>query len=520
MRKIEMKSSKEAKGTLGPEIILVIEDDEGLNRLIQKNLKREEFHTEGPLTGKDAIARILKDPNVILLLDYKLPDMTGKQVIEKLAKKGIEVPFILMTGYGDEKIAVEMMKLGAREYLVKDAGFVDVLPLIVKKVFKELDKEKKLVMAQEALRVSVERYRELSDSITDIFFAMNKYLKYTYWNKASEKLTGFSANDAIGKSILEVFPDNEETKSAINVYQKVLKTQQSHTFINEYHFGDEKYFFEINAYPSGDGLSVLVKDITERRKNEEEREEFIKKLEALNKELIRASKLKDDILANTSHELRTPLNSIIGLLKLIMDGLYDNEMEKEEFIKIAYDNSQHLLAIINDLLDLARIESGKISLEPGKMDVSELFKDIKQLFQKEVEGKGLEFIVNHPSEKHGRIVCDRLRLKQVISNLVNNSIKFTSSGYIELSAVLEKKKKQMLFIVKDTGIGIVQKDQEELFKPFVQQDRGSKRKYGGTGLGLAISKDLVDLMGGTIKLESKGKGKGTKVSFTIPIKAK
>jgi len=123
--------------------------------------------------------------------------------------------------------------------------------------------------AEEKLRESEQSYRELANSITDVFFAMDRDLRYTYWNKASEELTGIKAKDAIRKSILEIFPDNEETKTAVKVYQEVLKTKQPKTFVNEYRIGGKRYFFEITAYSSKDGLSVFVKDVTERKKMEE-----------------------------------------------------------------------------------------------------------------------------------------------------------------------------------------------------------------------------------------------------------
>jgi DNA-binding NtrC family response regulator len=135
-----------------PITVLVVEDDEALNRLIQKTLQRADFRTEGALNGVDAIAKAVKHPNTILLLDYILSDMTGWEVIATLAERRCSVPFIVMTGHGAEKVAVEMMKLGARDYLVKDPGFVNILPQLVRKVCDELDKEKSLVRTKEALQ--------------------------------------------------------------------------------------------------------------------------------------------------------------------------------------------------------------------------------------------------------------------------------------------------------------------------------------------------------------------------------
>jgi DNA-binding NtrC family response regulator len=146
-----MPNFKESEARI-PITVLVVEDDEALNRLIQKTLQRADFRTEGALNGVDAITKVVKHPNTILLLDYLLSDMTGWEVIATLAERRRSVPFIVMTGHGAERVAVEMMKLGAKDYLVKDPGFVNILPEVVKKVCDELDKEKRLVKAKEALR--------------------------------------------------------------------------------------------------------------------------------------------------------------------------------------------------------------------------------------------------------------------------------------------------------------------------------------------------------------------------------
>jgi len=148
--------------------------------------------------------------------------------------------------------------------------------------------------AEEKLRESEQSYRELANSITDVFFAMDRDLRYTYWNKASEELTGIKAKDAIGKSILEIFPDNEETRTAVKVYQEVLKTKQPKTFVNEYRIGGKRYFFEITAYSSKDGLSVFVKDVTERKKMEEALIQERNLLQALIDNIPDAIYFKDD----------------------------------------------------------------------------------------------------------------------------------------------------------------------------------------------------------------------------------
>ena len=236
-------------------------------------------------------------------------------------------------------------------------------------------------------------------------------------------------------------------------------------------------------------------------------------MERLNKHLIEVNQLKDEFLANTSHELRTPLNSIIGFLTLITEGYYDNEKELKLFTRNALDSAYHLLSVINDLLDLSKIESGKMQLQIEKVYVDELLGEVCSLFSLQANQKGIGIEV----ETRGSPLfasADLRKLKQVLINLMGNSIKFTPAGSVKIMA--ESQDGALHFSIRDTGIGIPKEKQNRLFQKFLQLDGSTTRRFGGTGLGLVISKHLVEMMGGQIRLESKGAGMGTTVSFTVP----
>jgi len=172
-----------------PYTILVVEDDAGSLRLIQRNLRRAGFHTEGVSNGTEAIAWVVDNPTTtLMLLDYRLPDMTGKQLLETLAEQQCSVPFIIMTGYGDERTAVEMMKLGARDYLVKDIGFLDLLPTVVEQVVEQLATEKRLADAEEALRQSEKNFRNIFKFVPESLLAINNHVEILNSNKAFEEL--------------------------------------------------------------------------------------------------------------------------------------------------------------------------------------------------------------------------------------------------------------------------------------------------------------------------------------------
>jgi signal transduction histidine kinase len=229
-----------------------------------------------------------------------------------------------------------------------------------------------------------------------------------------------------------------------------------------------------------------------------------------------ATRLKSDFLSSTSHELRTPLAATLNYLKLLKEGFYDNEEELKEYISVAYQSAENLVAIINDVLDIAKIEAGRMSLNLESIYLPALLEEQQNLFRLESRQKGIPLVIECELE---RVYADTMKLKQILTNLISNAFKFTPSGEIRLQVVQETAAdiSWVKIAVTDTGIGIAPDQQNLLFEPFVQADGSVKRRYGGTGLGLTICKRLVKLMGGQISLNSPGKGKGTTVTFTLPI---
>lgn len=241
-----------------------------------------------------------------------------------------------------------------------------------------------------------------------------------------------------------------------------------------------------------------------------------RQMELANLELARANRLKDEFLANTSHELRTPLNSVLGFLRLVLDKLCDNPAEEREFIQHAYDSAKNLLNLINELLDTAKIEAGKVELDLVEVNTSQVFERVKQLSQVQAAQKGLRLIFRLPRTEV-LVRADAGKLDQVLLNLVANAIKFTHQGEILVTARALRAKGHVRFEIRDTGIGIPLELQQDVFQKFVQGNGSSTRQYSGSGLGLAICKNLVEFMGGQIWLSSPGPEQGTTVSFTLPL---
>ncbi|HEY9650366.1 MAG TPA: ATP-binding protein, partial [Coleofasciculaceae cyanobacterium] len=261
---------------------------------------------------------------------------------------------------------------------------------------------------------------------------------------------------------------------------------------------------------------------------------WAEELETAWQEAQTANQLKNEFLANTSHELRTPLNGIIGCLRLVRDGFCDDRDEELDFLQRADDAAIHLLGIINDVLDIARIEAGKLTVEIEPVDLRKLLDEVINLQAVPIQQKGLEF---NTTDLHLVIPVevDPAKLKQVLLNVVGNAVKFTDTGSITITTRIEEAKEipshsddgtapqkpvtsQVVIItVKDTGIGIDPTQQHKLFRPFVMVDGSTTRKCGGTGLGLAISRNLMEMMAGTITLFSDGEEKGTVVEITLPL---
>jgi len=247
----------------------------------------------------------------------------------------------------------------------------------------------------------------------------------------------------------------------------------------------------------------------------ERNNEIQKKIE----ELALSTKYKSEFLANMSHELRTPLNSILLLSRLMAENPEENLNEDQvESAKVIQSSGSSLLTLIDEILDLAKIESGKMTLEYHDVEISEVVKDLKSLFNPVFLDKKLQFNINIDKEVENVIETDRLRVDQVLRNLLSNSLKFTKQGSIDLNIKKDPKNKDfIIFSVKDTGIGIPEDKQKIIFEAFQQADGSTRRKFGGTGLGLSISREIARLLGGELSLTSKI-NEGSEFSLNIPIK--
>lgn len=258
-----------------------------------------------------------------------------------------------------------------------------------------------------------------------------------------------------------------------------------------------------------------------------ERREIFRQLNPGSQKLQGAEQIKKEFLANISHELRTPLNTTIGFLKLILDGMADNQEEQKQFLEEAHQSSLYLLNIINDMLDIAKIEAGKMEMELGAIKLNQLFSDVENFMRPHAEVRNLSFLMQMPDTYDEIIVRgDYQRLKQVMINLVGNAIKFTHQGGIVVKSYVVSKKVisqdqqfpgMVTVEIADTGIGVSPDKLDKLFQLFSRVDDYPIEKSRGTGSGLAMSQSLIESMAGTLNFYSLGEGLGSTVTFTVPL---
>lgn len=285
-----------------------------------------------------------------------------------------------------------------------------------------------------------------------------------------------------------------------------------------------------NARHWSEGEQELTQELAEQLGTAIAHATLYHELEQANQAATEASRLKSDFLASTTHELRTPLNGIIGFLKLILDDMADDREEELEFVEEAHKSAIHLLSLIDDILDIAKIESGKVEVTLEPVSLTELLANLDNFARPQTQTKNLSWDIISPDTYDDIILyANYQRTFQILLNLVSNALKFTHEGGISLSVELVLKETtrggrtfpgMVKLKVEDTGIGVALDMQEKLFKSFSQVTGGHTRKYGGTGLGLAISKKLVEAIGGKISFYSMGEGLGSTVTFSVPLNQK
>lgn len=344
----------------------------------------------------------------------------------------------------------------------------------------------------------------------------NRGPEIVYVNKSFTDLTGYTSEDAIGMTPSILQGPKTDKKTMVRISRAIeSKTSVTVELLNYSKEGQE-YWVEMNLNPiysesTGECLFFLAtqRDITERKTAERQLIRAIQHAEA-------ATKAKSDFLANMSHELRTPMNGILGLAEIVQS--MDLNEDVRECIDAIHSSGQSLLSILNDILDLSKIEAEELAIEKYPFKTQDILRNIRDLTALSASRKNLSYDINVNMNVPEWLMGDGKRLQQIIFNLIGNAIKFTETGGVSLMIdyKMNSDKPLLLVHVQDTGIGIPDEFQKRLFNKFSQADTSISRKFGGTGLGLAITKYLVEMMNGTIGFTSK-QNHGTTFYVSIPI---
>jgi two-component system, sensor histidine kinase and response regulator len=370
-------------------------------------------------------------------------------------------------------------------------------------------------MIEDTLRESEERFRDLYDHAPVGYIEYDMEERITSVNQTYLEMLGYTAEEIIGQCVWKFNVEGETTREQVMAkLSGVLPPGKE--LERTYQRKDETTFpvliedrLILDTKNRIRGIRSTVQDITERKRAEEELQKAKEAAET-------ATRAKSDFLANMSHEIRTPMNAIVGLSHLALKT--DLTAKQRDYMDKIVSSSHSLLGLLNDILDLSKIEAGKLEIEKTNFHLDEVLNNIDTMVSQKAGEKGLEIHFRTPPDVPQKLVGDPLRLGQVLLNLAANAVKFTEAGEVVISTELvvrEGEQVRLRFSVKDTGIGMSKGEQARLFQPFTQADGSMTRKYGGTGLGLAISKQLVECMGGEIGVESNP-GVGSQFTFAVP----
>lgn len=500
--------------------VLVVDDEHEICNLLSRELTRLNYEVETAHSGEEALQKIAASSFHVVLSDLKMPGMGGVAFIRELKKVAPETEVIVVTAYGSMDSVMECFREGAFDYIIKPFSIVEVHHKTAKAVdryhgrtamkllnenltstYIELEKlkdslEEKVLERTEELARSEKSYRQIIDGSFDPIFTITPENRISGWNKGAELTFGYTAAETLGKPVDMLFLVHPER--VIQTMRERVIAEQG--YIRNYITrcltrGAIEIDVNITASLLDDGtLSCIMRDITREKKIEQ---------------------LKADFVSNVSHELRTPLTSVKGAVELILTGVEGALTDSQkELLGIVRNNAVRLIRLISELLDVSKIESGKMQMEIKPGDLIPLLKlaldEMKPLAAKKSITLRLDLPAHLPYADF-----DEHRIRQVLTNLIGNAVKFTpEQGVIALAAAMQGN--EVRLSVSDTGIGIARENHDMVFEKFRQVDSSSTRAAGGTGLGLSITKSIVEAHHGRIWIESEI-GQGSTFHFTVPL---
>ncbi|MFQ5543948.1 MAG: ATP-binding protein [Nitrospiria bacterium] len=448
----------------------------------------------------------------LMFIDYHLGEHTGLEVMRLFREQGLKCPIILLTGQGDEEIAVAAMKEGASDYLLKRKLSPEIVFKTMNHALELYQTEHRRKRTEKALKRSEEKYRTIINTTTEGFWMFDLKLKTIDLNASLCRMLGYQREEVLSKKPEELINERMQDSFLTEMGGIVSSDQQIFETSLLRKNGDTlAVLFNATTVRSRKGFPLqifaFVTDITKLK----EAEETLKKG---NEALRKIDHMKSEFVSNVSHELRTPLTSIKNAVSILVRGkagLFNQDQER--FLKMASRNINRLAELVNDILDLSKLESGKLEMHFSEVKLNTLIENMINIFQAQAEEKGITLKATpHPSVP--AVYADPKRMEQILCNLLSNALKFTPGGGA-VSLFLEETGGEVTIRVTDTGIGLSSEDQARVFDRFYQAGDSLEQTVKGTGLGLSIARELVEIQGGRISVESKI-SQGCRFSFTIP----
>lgn len=465
---------------------------------------------------KDFVRAIEQFRPDIILSGHEISRFTARQALDIKLKICPDVPFVVLIESSNEEIAVDCMKSGADDYVIKE--HIKRLPHAVKGALIRAKAKGEARNANQEVARRELLLRTAVNNLPSTFTVYDAGGKIEYINEYGLMLADLTHDQAVGKREEEIFPE-DITKHYLPALQNAFETKELQIIECIIPFNDLPRYVAYYFVPALDERNNLYKvigityDITERKIAEEKLLVAMKKAEEY-------GQIKSAFLSNISHEIRTPLNAIMGFAQMIMKN-YTRDEQLMTFMDIIMISSNQLLDIIKEMLEISQLMSGKSMITVTEFSVSSLLRELYEYYQKQEEQKIKQYItfdldLSKVPVGKDLIKTDRERLIHIIKNLLNNAFKFTYGGRIVVGCMKDAPD-LWHFYVRDTGVGIEKEKLELIFDTFRQGDESNTRQFGGVGLGLAICKEMVQLLGGRIWVESELK-RGSTFHVELPLK--
>ena len=502
--------------------LLVAEDSEDDFEILLRELRKGGYVVKAERIKSTAeLDAALARPWDLLISDWIMPGFGGLQVLEAVSTRGLDLACIIVSGTPGEEPAVEALRAGALDFLSKDKPR-RIVPAVTRALREAADRRARVTVERE-LRISERRFR------TGFELAPEPLLSYDLDRRvivdANAKAAALfrCSRDDLRSSDLHALspprqPDGRSSSDAAAHYIRRALTGESPVFHWTFQAAGEPIPTEtriINLATIGHNLAQInIIDLRERLRAEEIRRRSAE-LEMQNRRIQEASRLKSEFLANMSHELRTPLNAIIGFAELLHDGQVNPESPThKEFLGDILSSGRHLLQLINDILDLAKVEAGKLEFRPESVEIPRLVSEVVAILRTTAAHKQIR-LDTQVDPSVSLLTIDPARLKQVAYNYLSNALKFTPTGGSVTLRIQPDGGDRFRLEVQDSGIGIAQADISRLFVEFQQLEAGAAKRHQGTGLGLALTRRLVEAQGGTVGVKS-ALGEGSTFHACLP----